>query len=74
MAEELAKANELLAGAKRGNMTAEQCAEFAVETLRQAVAAGWKPQPNVDWTKSFTTLKDCPGFAELVKSMTTERS
>jgi eukaryotic-like serine/threonine-protein kinase len=67
VAEELALADGLLAGAKQGNMTSAECADLALETLRQAMAAGWKPRPDVDWTQSFAALKDRPEFAELVK-------
>jgi len=67
VAEELALATELLAGSPRGDVTAQQCAEFAVDTLRQAKAAGWKPPADRNWSKSFAALKDRPGFAELVK-------
>ncbi len=67
VAEELALATALLARSGRGDINAQQCAEFAVDTLRQAKAAGWKPPSNPDWSKSFAALKDRPGFAELVK-------
>ena len=48
-------------------MTARQCGDYAVETLRQAAAAGWKPADNLVSTEPFAALKDHPGFAELVK-------
>jgi len=67
IAEELALASERLAGRQQGEMTAAQCAERAVETLRQAAAAGWKPAANFVWPESFAALKDQPGFAELVE-------
>jgi eukaryotic-like serine/threonine-protein kinase len=67
VAEELALATGLLARSNRGGASAQQCAESAVETLRQAKAAGWVPPSNDDWSKSFAALKDRPGFAELVK-------
>ena len=67
VAEEFALATGLLARSEHGDLTAQQCAEFAVETLRQAKAAGWQPPANRDWSKSFAALQDRPGFAELVK-------
>ena len=71
VAEELAAASKILAGSTTAGvtpgMTAPQCAELAVETLRQAVAAGWKPTSSLDWTESFAAIKDTPGFAEFVK-------
>lgn len=67
VAEELALAAKLLAGSTSGDMTAEQCSEYAVQTLRKAVAAGWKPASDLEGTESFAALKDHPGFAELVK-------
>jgi len=67
VAEELASATRLLAGSKRTGISASQCADLAVETLKQAMAAGWKPAPDSDWTQSFAAIKDHPGFAALVK-------
>ena len=67
VAEELALAAKLLAGANQVGMTEPECAESALETLRQAVAAGWKPPAGPQWTQSFAALKDHPGFTELVK-------
>jgi hypothetical protein len=37
----------------------------AVETLKQAIAAGWKPKPNSDWTRAFTAIKNRPDFLAL---------
>ena len=37
----------------------------AVETLKQAIVAGWKPKPNSDWTKAFTAIKNRPDFLAL---------
>lgn len=39
--------------------------ERAVETLKQAVAAGWKPKPETDWMKAFTAVKHRPDFLAL---------
>jgi serine/threonine protein kinase len=67
VAEELALSGKLLADSKQADMTARQCADFTVETLRQAAAAGWKPAENFISTEPFAALKDHPGLAELVK-------
>lgn len=68
VAEELALATRLLAASsKPAGMTAQQCADCAVETLQQAEAAGWKPAGDADWTATFAALKDHPGFAKLVR-------
>ena len=34
-----------------GEITADSCGAYAVETLKQAMAAGWKPAPDSNWTK-----------------------
>jgi serine/threonine protein kinase/Flp pilus assembly protein TadD len=67
VAEELALASKLLADGEPAGMTARQCAELALETLRQAAAAGWKPASNFASSQSFAALRDHPGFAEFVK-------
>jgi hypothetical protein len=67
VAEELALSGKLLADSKQADMTARQCADLTVETLRQAAAAGWKPAENFMATEPFAALKDHPGLAELVK-------
>ncbi|MGA2030743.1 MAG: serine/threonine-protein kinase [Thermoguttaceae bacterium] len=67
VAEELALATKALGTSARADMTADQCAKLAIETLRQASAAGWKPAENPHWTESFAALKDQPGFARLVR-------
>jgi serine/threonine protein kinase/Tfp pilus assembly protein PilF len=63
VAEELAAtAKELVSKAGAG-MTADECGKLAVETLRMAKAAGWKPPANVDWTTgSFASIKNRPDF------------
>jgi len=66
VAEELAGATKLLAGSKGTEMSADRCADYAVETLKQAMASGWKPTTD-DWTQSFAALKGYPAFAALVK-------
>ena len=44
------------------------CGAYAVETLKQATAAGWKPAPNSNWTKSFLTVKNRADFLELTRN------
>lgn len=66
VAEELAGATKLLAGSKGTEMSADRCADYAVETLKQAMASGWKPTTD-DWTQSFAALEGYPAFAALVK-------
>jgi serine/threonine protein kinase/Tfp pilus assembly protein PilF len=66
VAEELALASRLLAAGPRGGMTSDECAGLAVETLRQAAAAGWKPELGLASTASFAALKNQAGFAELL--------
>jgi hypothetical protein len=68
VAEELALATEALAGSPRAGLTAEKCAQSALETLKQALAAGWRPAGNPAWTKSFAALKGYPGFKGLVNN------
>jgi serine/threonine protein kinase/Tfp pilus assembly protein PilF len=48
----------------RGPIAADY-SDRAVETLKQAIAAGWKPKPNSDWTKSFSAIKNRPDFLAL---------
>jgi tetratricopeptide (TPR) repeat protein len=49
---------------ERGPIAADY-SDRAVETLKQAIAAGWKPKPNTDWMKSFTAIKNRPDFLAL---------
>jgi len=66
VAEELAlAANERAIKSKAGPIVAAY-GEQAVATLKQAIAAGWKPQPNSSWTRSFTAIKDRADFLALV--------
>jgi hypothetical protein len=68
VAEELALASQRLAGAEHSGMTAQQGAAFAVETLRQAVAAGLAVPADLGNKAAFAGLKNQAGFAELVKN------
>ncbi len=66
VAEELAvAADSRMVKSKHGPIAADY-SDRAVETLRQAISAGWKPKPNIDWTKSFTAIKNRPDFLALI--------
>jgi serine/threonine protein kinase/tetratricopeptide (TPR) repeat protein len=67
VAEELALASKSLSADHVTGLSGQRCAEYAVETLQRAVAAGWKPPADFDRNASFAVLKDYPGFAGLVK-------
>lgn len=67
VAEELALATKQLSSSPTVGLNAKQCAEYAVQTLKQAAAAGWRPAADFDGNGSFAVLKDYPGFAGLVQ-------
>lgn len=70
VAEELAlAARDLSTGAvdASGEITADKCGDYAVETLKQSMAAGWKP-PNSNWTQSFLAVQNRPDFLELTRN------
>jgi serine/threonine protein kinase/tetratricopeptide (TPR) repeat protein len=67
VAEELSLASKALASSHIAGLTAQQCAEYALETLRRAVAAGFQPTPDFYRNASFAALKNYPGFMGLVK-------
>jgi serine/threonine protein kinase/tetratricopeptide (TPR) repeat protein len=48
-----------------GGATRAEYGERAVETLKLAIAAGWKPKPDSDWMKAFTALKNRDDFLAL---------
>ena len=72
VAEELALiARDISAGGKSdttGEITADRCGAYAVATLKQATAAGWKPPANSDWTKSFRAIQNRADFLALTKN------
>jgi serine/threonine protein kinase/Flp pilus assembly protein TadD len=72
VAEELAlDAKDSSAGGKAdisGKVTADRCGAYAVETLKQATAAGWKPEPNSNWTRSFLAIRNRADFLALTKN------
>jgi eukaryotic-like serine/threonine-protein kinase len=51
-----------------GDITADNCGAQAVETLKQAAAAGWRPDPSRNWIKSFQAIKNRADFAALTKN------
>lgn len=67
VAEELALASQRLTGGEQGGMTAQQGAALALQTLRQAVAAGLVVPADLGSKGAFAALKNQAGFAELVK-------
>jgi hypothetical protein len=46
----------------------EQCAELAIETLQQAVAAGLRLPADLRSNESFALLRDRKSFARLVEN------
>jgi serine/threonine protein kinase/tetratricopeptide (TPR) repeat protein len=65
VAEELAAAaDSSVVKAKHGPIAADY-SDRAVETLKLAFAAGWRPKPHTDWTRSFTAIKNRPEFLAL---------
>jgi hypothetical protein len=67
VAEELALASQIPGDHRGPGMTAEQCAESAIETLREAIAAGLEVPADLGRNEAFTTLRNRPDFVELVK-------
>ncbi len=68
VAEELAQASQRLASGEQSGVTAQQGAALAVQTLRQAVAAGLVVPTDLGSNGAFAALKNQAGFAELVKN------
>ena len=69
IAEELAIAGAAMKAAGDSATSANQCANLAVETLQQAVAAGMKLPADLSNSESFAFLKDNIGFMNLVKKL-----
>lgn len=65
VAEELGLASQCLGATTGTGMTADQCATAALETLRQAVAAGLQVPAGLGQTEAFAALKDRPEFTDL---------
>ena len=68
VAEELALIARDISAGRKADITADQCGDKAVETLKQAMAAGWKPPPDRDWTQSFPIIKNRADFLALTKN------
>lgn len=68
VAEELALASQLLAGGEQHAVTAQEGATLAMQTLREAVAAGLVVPADLGSKGAFAALKNQTGFAELVKN------
>jgi tetratricopeptide (TPR) repeat protein len=66
VAEELALAGEAGAGGDSPQTSGDRCAELAVETLREAVAAGFRLPDDLAARAAFASLRKRPDFAELV--------
>jgi serine/threonine protein kinase/Tfp pilus assembly protein PilF len=67
VAEELALAAKALAKTNTPGLSTQQCAQYALETLRRAVAAGFTPTEEFYRNAAFSALKNYPDFAGLVK-------
>jgi eukaryotic-like serine/threonine-protein kinase len=67
VAEELALASKLAADGKSAADDAERCADLAVATLREAVAAGLHVPADLDRRESFIAVRRRPGFLELLQ-------
>ncbi len=65
VASELALAASERAVKSNTGATAADYADRALESLKQAVAAGWKPKADSDWTKSFAAIRNRPDFPAL---------
>jgi tetratricopeptide (TPR) repeat protein len=69
VAEDLASdARDLAKNGFASDINADACGAYAVETLKQATAAGWKPDPNSNWTKKFLAIKNRADFMALTKN------
>jgi tetratricopeptide (TPR) repeat protein len=67
VAEELALAAKALAETNTRGLSTQQCAQEALETLRRAVAAGFKPNGAFYRNAAFSALTNYPDFVGLVK-------
>lgn len=67
VAEELALASGQLSQSPGGDISSEQCAEWAVDTLEQAVAAGLQLPVNLEDNIPFAVLRENSRFAAMMK-------
>ena len=68
IAEELAMAAALLSGAGQAKDSLENCQIQALETLQQAVEAGYRLPPDLPQRESFAALRNRREFATLIKN------
>jgi eukaryotic-like serine/threonine-protein kinase len=71
VAADLARDAKDISAAKTGmtiDITADQCGDYALETLKQAAAAGWRPDRNSGWTKLFIAIKNRAEFVALTRN------
>lgn len=69
IAEELALAGAALQRHPREEMTADHCADLAMETLEQAVDAGLQVPADLSSKESFALLRDHKGFDRLARNL-----
>ena len=67
IAEELATAGIALQTTSGAEITAEQCATFAIETLQLAMASGWQLPTDLRNNASFVLLKNHEAFTKLLR-------
>lgn len=67
IAEELAQAGALLAGLNQADSSLENCQTLALETLQQAVKAGFRLPPDLQKNDSFAALRDRREFNNLAR-------
>ncbi len=67
IAEELATAGIALQTTSGAEITAEQCATFAIETLQLAMASGWQLPTDLRNNESFVLLKNHEAFTKLLR-------
>ena len=69
MAEELAAdTHKIVSAGSKADISAEKCGGYAVDTLKQAMAAGWKPTPGTNWTQAFLAIKNRSDFLALTRN------
>jgi hypothetical protein len=66
VAEELALTSTVFAADSNAATSAEQCAQWSIATLREAVAAGLRLPPDLDRRESFAALRGRPDFIALI--------
>ncbi len=72
VAEELARAGALLAGGKQSDLSLESCQTLALETLEEAVKAGFQLPADLGTRESFAVLRERREFTNLTKETRTQ--